>query len=1206
MSGYVPDPLLVEVFSQGANQPCRIRLTLPDGSGSVGELDIAALENRLANLPWDWEDAGKTYGQAIFEALFPGTLSNQFSAALQASRGRGLRFALQIDPALPALHRLPWERLYFPQGSQWIPLAVSPAVVFSRFLQTGQPWGVALPVGPLKLLLVISSPFPAGSNLYVDVANEQQAIQAVLDHFPGQIEMEVLAGAISAQQLSDHLAQGSGYDLLHYVGHGEWRADEQRGYLIFSKQYEDGTWGPAGVLADELTRLFTSTVRLPQLITLGACESGQQSTLDAFKGVGPQLVQAGCPAVICNQEKVENAVARQFSVDFYTNLLESGCVDLAVNRARTGLLEHQYLQWAVPVLYMRLADGILFVPQQRFKPVQRQPYKFLAPYQRLDTDLFKGREAKIAECCRSINENRITVVFGETGVGVTSLFQAGITPRLESDRCLVVRIADYPNVASEFRKALQIDGKPTPLKIAGDAPLATVLRAVNPARFSTIILALDQFENACALPAMEQQAILEMLKGSVQALGERLKLVFLIHKDALPGLTLYQSLINPNAGTWIEVFPLAVEEALAAIIDPLDVLGWPVTLNPIFAREQIVPDLSAIYPDRDSTDGKSWIDPGQLQIACTWLYQKARERRPPLIDETLYVKEAGGADGILVRYMEEELNTHFAGQSDLARAILAAMAAPDMERWILPEQLMGSLGETNHREDLLDRITSLLNQFARAEILVRQLRENGYVYAFANQMIADEAFRLGGEKTELAYQAGDEVERAWRLWLSSQTRQGAVVNIDDALATRQQLRMLVEFGHSLDPKPVKLLLLLRSAVYKDEPPMPWLARLKEKEITTGMIQTMEGAGSNLPPLSGSMREMAGRLLGLSDPAMPIKPDPQVGDIAWIAASSQNSVSRRTAALALTTIPASPQEITARIDRAIDGLQSGLRKMVRRSELMGTLADAGFAQERPGELPGRGKAGIYLWRTWRRVFLNRRAILWTGLGGGIGAGIGLGLERLLIGSLAQSHIGMIFFALFSYWGLLLVGGTRLVMGFAGPMLLQNSPYVGKDHRRTIVEVVLGSLGFGLMNLIVAVLNGISLARAPLVIPLGFVAGLGVAVALSGTDLKKWGRFLRILLGITLFVLAHAVFLISPESGSGISISLSAAYFQVEFEYFSWTAWQSWIQSVSGWPVVLALVEAGLAGIALILGGKIGSRFGQRWSMRWQEFIERTRE
>ncbi len=1213
MLKFSPDPVSIEVLSQGAGQPCRVRLELPDGSGGSGTLDPAGLTTQAGSLQEKpGADAAQALGELLYQSLLPGSLAGAFQGAVTAAGERGIRLRLHLDETVPALQRIPWERLYRPEGDNWVPAAPAAGLYFSRFLQNDQPWGLPLPAGPLKALVLISSPFPPGNSLYVDVNQEQQSIQEVFGRFSGQIEYDVLSGAVTAQQLADRLNQEGGFDILYYVGHGDWKESEQTGYLLMSGTYPDGSQGPVGVSSAELVKLFGTVPRLPELIFLAACESGQQSSQDAFAGVGPQLVRAGCPALVCMQARVENQVARQFACQMFASLLETGCVDLAVNRARAGLLEQAGGQWAVPVLYMHLPDGILFNPEQRFKPAQRLPYKFLAPYQCEDQDLFNGRKKVIAEIRQHLNDYPLTLVFGEAGVGLTSLVEAGLRPVLEQENWLVVSIAAYADLAQEFRLGYRVAGHPVNPGVGGDAPLAEVLRTVNFSQFAALALILDQFEQVTGLEGKHQQAMLAELNAALEALGERLKLVFAIHKDALANLGDLQAWLANRSGNWIEVEPLGLDEAVEAIVDPLDTLGWPVTLNPTLARELIAPDLANLYTDSSAEDTAAWVDPGQLQITCTWLYQHARELHPPLIDENLYLKQAGGADGILVRYMKDELETHFADQSGLAGQILVAMAAPEMDHWAAPEQILASPALNGFKDGqgpalAPPAVEQILERLVKAELLVRRLNQGCYRYAFPNQMIADEAIRLGGEQVQQAYNAGDELERAWRIWLAeiAQAARGSKTG-DRALAGRAQLRKLEEYGAHLDPRPVKVLFLLRSAVARDVPAGPWLDRLQALESSLGFIRAIELGGmvAGVNPLKGSARELAGRLLGLNDPDLPKRPEQEggYGDLAWAAAAGRDTIGRRTAALALMALQEGQREAFYRLEHALADLDTSGRRFIRRAELAGALADAGQAVAEIKKASVLQRLAVYGWRAGRRILRNGCQITWIAAGTGIGAGLALGFERLVVGWLSQSQLGTIFFALFSYWGLLLAGVTALTAGMARSLRLDRQSQPGRPQRNGLV-FVLGWLGFGLANLVVALLNGISISKAPAVLPLGFLAGAGFSAALYlGRGDSPLGRLARGLAGAVTFGLVEALFLAWPALGSGIAIALSGSFFASEFDHFTAGWWQTWMAHFAGWNQVLALIEAGLCGLALTLGALAGRGVAQRWYTRWSRFIE----
>jgi len=1202
MTFYAPDPVTVEVLAQGEQQPCRIRLTLPDGSGVSGELDPGSIQINLDAIQAGDEEH---IGQALYEVLFPARLSEFFQTAVRAAGGRGVRLALRLDPSLPLLHHIPWERLYYPAGENWSPLAAASNITFSRSLQTGSPWELPLPSGPIRVLVAISSPFPEDSSLAIDTEAEIQKITDVFQKASSLFEVEILAGSISIQQLADRLNQGPGFDILHYLGHGEWKSQDETGYLIFNKRYEDGETGPVGVSAAEFAKIISTALRLPQLIFLSACESGQQSTNDAFAGVGPKLVSSGCPAVVCMQKKVEMETARQFAATFYRQLLESGCVDLAVNRARAGLLASPFSQWAIPALYMHLSDGILFFPEQRFKPAQREPYKSLRPYQLDDRDLFKGRGNVAAAVIKNIKENQITVITGEAGIGLTSLLEAGVRPVLEEQGFRVVRICDYHDLTSEIRLQYQTNGHPIPLPIPGDARLPVILKAINLGARTGLVFELDQFERVFLLPEGDQAVIAEALQESLQTVGSGLRLIAAVHKERTGELTRFQKVFGQQSGSWIEISPLEPEQAVEAILQPLDVLGWPVTISKDLVRDQIVPDLSSLAAESSgAVPGSSWIDPGQLQITCTWLYQNARLLHPPLVDETVYLKQGGGADGILARYLQDELRSQFADQSDFALILLQKMAAPEQDHWVNPEQL--------HLEDFQpDKLARLLDRMVQAELLVRSLKEGRYVYAFASSVIAEEVIRIGSKEIQQSYNAGDELERAWRLWLAAQVNiPPGSLDADLTLPSRRQLHFLAENLEHFEPRPVKILMLLRSAIVLGETASPWFDWLAKKEEGVRLVQLLD-APIKASREGSSASELGGRLMGFNNPDLANQAKGNdIGSLAWTAVHSSDPVSRQSAALACCALPAGTVGALDQIERELvaPGVKSS--SFMRRAELYSALMDNGvFPDARSAgavmkSLPYIDRLGIYTRRAARRFFRGGRRTMLLALGSGTGAGLALGVERLIVGAFSGSQLATIFFALFSYWGLILAGLTSFGLSAVGPLLLETE--ISPPHpQRDVLQVFLGTIAFGIANLVVAVLNGISISRAPLVVLLGFTAGLGFAQALAFAEKSKIKNLIpRLVISSLVFMLVQTIFLVWPDSGSGIAISLSGGFFQVEYDHFSSAGWQNWIQSYPDWFKVLSLIETGLAGLALTAGAAFGRRTASSWLKSWSRILNQV--
>ena len=84
-------------------------------------------------------------------------------------------------------------------------------------------------------------------------------------------------------------------------------------------------------------------------------------------------------------------------------------------------------------------------------PAQAQnPWPGLFWYTEEQASLFFGREAETQELLRLIQRETLTVLFGRSGLGKTSLLRAGVFPRLRPDGYfpVVLRLDYSPHAAS--------------------------------------------------------------------------------------------------------------------------------------------------------------------------------------------------------------------------------------------------------------------------------------------------------------------------------------------------------------------------------------------------------------------------------------------------------------------------------------------------------------------------------------------------------------------------------------------------------------------------------------------------------------------------------------------------------------------------------------------------------------------------------------
>jgi hypothetical protein len=319
-------------------------------------------------LPWvpSADPAGD--GERRFRWLIAGDrIKGAWAEARGASAGRRVR--LRIDESAPELHAIPWELLREPTDSGGVDIAASSATPFSRYLAgRWQPGGPILQ-RPIRVLIVIADPDGLDKfNLQpLDADAEWAALQSAVADLDVQLirlpsPRSAPQGARSQLETLETELRRGGYHVLHFLGHGGF--DQRSGQAVLYMAGADNRVQVvrdaelAGMLARQLSATQRQDSRL-RLVFLASCQTATRSPADAFRGLAPQLVAAGVPAVVAMQDLVPVRTAQEFAATFYRQLLEHGLADLAANEARSTLITARLPGPAIPVLFMRVRGGQL-------------------------------------------------------------------------------------------------------------------------------------------------------------------------------------------------------------------------------------------------------------------------------------------------------------------------------------------------------------------------------------------------------------------------------------------------------------------------------------------------------------------------------------------------------------------------------------------------------------------------------------------------------------------------------------------------------------------------------------------------------------------------------------------------------------------------------------------------------------------------------
>jgi hypothetical protein len=289
------------------------------------------------------------YGKLLFEMLFQADVRSLYDVARSLER-KG-RLNVLFTSMIPWIGDKPWEFAYDPTRSTFL---ATEDIHFVRNALGAIPAERILPrAGPLRILAAIAQPIGSGK---LSSEQEEEAIRRGFAPLTeeGMVEIEVLRATTPAK-LHGWLSTGN-YDIVHFIGHGEWDEKKKKGVLLFEgengKQFR----------VEERTVREVLCQRGVRLIFLNACESGRESGNDFNKGIAQSLVAHGVPAVVANQFPVLDSSATAFSQHFYWALAQGQTIAEAARESRIAVnysLAGETIDWAVPVVYARDPAGSL-------------------------------------------------------------------------------------------------------------------------------------------------------------------------------------------------------------------------------------------------------------------------------------------------------------------------------------------------------------------------------------------------------------------------------------------------------------------------------------------------------------------------------------------------------------------------------------------------------------------------------------------------------------------------------------------------------------------------------------------------------------------------------------------------------------------------------------------------------------------------------
>ena len=322
----------------------------------------------------------------------------------------------------------------------------------------------------------------------------------------------------------------------------------------------------------------------------------------------------------------------------------------------------------------------------------RSPYKGLSAFDDTDLDalLFFGRENETEIVVANALASRLTVLYGPSGVGKSSLLRAGVVRSLrelsETDTLGVAYLSAWSGdpvaaIGDAARGALAdaVGGDP------GDAPgdLPDRLDAWTSALGCDLLLIFDQFEELFLYQA--EGGLLELLPELVTRPSLRVNVVLGIRDDELARLDVFKARIPGLFSNYLRLDLLERESARAAVLGPLerynqlesaDVEIEPALVDAVLAQVAAGRiDTGTVGRGATVEADKTRIETPYLQLVLQRLWEVERERRSPVLQlETL--STLGGAQRIVEDHLQRAMNALTPREQDLAAGMFDHLVTP--------------------------------------------------------------------------------------------------------------------------------------------------------------------------------------------------------------------------------------------------------------------------------------------------------------------------------------------------------------------------------------------------------------------------------------------------------------------------------------------------------------------------------------------------
>ncbi len=279
----------------------------------------------------------------------------------------------------------------------------------------------------------------------------------------------------------------------------------------------------------------------------------------------------------------------------------------------------------------------------------QSPFKFLDAYQKKDADQFFGREKETAQLYNAVFASNLTLLYGASGTGKTSLVNCGLGNKFYETDWLPLFIRRETNINDSLNKAIARHLKGTPPPGYDELPLSEKVQRLFFDHYKPVYLIFDQFEELFILGSEKEEdqfyhSIANLLSAGLQA-----KVLLIIREEWIAYLDSFE-----------KVLPALYENRLR--VERMNDRNIYRVISGTARYHHIkVEDPGATIPKiiDNLRDRHERVDLTDLQVYLDRLWQVSREQAgqadSPVVFDADLVEKVGRVENVLSVFLDEQL-----------------------------------------------------------------------------------------------------------------------------------------------------------------------------------------------------------------------------------------------------------------------------------------------------------------------------------------------------------------------------------------------------------------------------------------------------------------------------------------------------------------------------------------------------------------------